>query len=240
MEQFFIILKQLFIFIFFGLVGMFCVNRRILDEPVLNSISKFIINITMPFMLICNVLTGPSLDDLILASPIFVVYFSCLIFLFLLNIVVARILKFDEKKSNMYKALATFANAGFIGIPLILALFGKEGGIFVSLTTIVDQLLLWTLGIKLTSSTNKFNLQNLKNFISPALIAIICSLVGVLVGFKVPKTVLLAMEPIGNMTPVLSMIYIGGLFCLSDIKKYVPIRNGYGNTFWLSSPCRQA
>lgn len=221
MEQFFIILQQLFIFIFFVFVGVLCVKCKILDESALNSMSKFIITITMPLMLVCTLFSGPSLKDLINSLPIFIVYLLCFIFLYLFNCVIVRIFRFDEKKANIYKALATFSNSGFIGIPLILAIFGKEGGIFMSLCTIVDQLMLWTLGIKLTSNTNKFDLKCLKNFVNPALIAIFFSLVGVAAGVKLPQTLLMAMRPIGNMTPALSMIYIGGLFCFYDIREYL-------------------
>ena len=182
MEQFFIILQQLFIFTFFVFVGIFCVKFKVFDESALDSMSKFIITITMPVMLVCNLLSGPSFRDLTNSSPIFIVYMFCFIFLYL---------------------------------------FGKEGGIFMSLCTIVDQLMLWTLGIKLTSNTNKFKLKNLKNFANPALIAIIFSLIGVIVGIKLPKTLLMTLKPIGDMTPVLSMIYIGGLFCFSNIREYL-------------------
>lgn len=221
MEQFFVILQQIFIFTFFVFVGILCVKCKILDESALNSMSKFIITITMPIMLVCNLLSGPSFSDLTNALPIFVIYLLCFVFLYLFNSLIVRIFHFDAQKSNMYKALATFSNAGFIGIPLILAIFGKEGGIFMSLCTIVDQLMLWTLGIKLTSNTNKFNLKSLKNFVNLALIAIVLSLVGVLLGAKLPKTLFLALSPIGNMTSALSMIYIGGLFCFSNIRGYL-------------------
>ncbi|MEI3541245.1 MAG: AEC family transporter [Acutalibacteraceae bacterium] len=221
MEQFFIILQQLFIFTFFVFVGIFCVKFKVFDESALDSMSKFIITITMPVMLVCNLLSGPSFRDLTNSSPIFIVYMFCFIFLYLFNCLIVWVFHFNEQKSNIYKALATFSNAGFIGIPLILAIFGKEGGIFMSLCTIVDQLMLWTLGIKLTSNTNKFKLKNLKNFANPALIAIIFSLIGVIVGIKLPKTLLMTLKPIGDMTPVLSMIYIGGLFCFSNIREYL-------------------
>lgn len=221
MEQFFVILQQLFIFTFFVFIGILCVKCKILDESALDSMSKFIITITMPIMLVCNLLSGPSFENLTNSLPIFIVYLLCFIFLYLFNCFIVRIFHFDAQKSNMYKALATFSNAGFIGIPLILAIFGKEGGIFMSLCTIVDQLMLWTLGIKLTSNTNKFNLKSLKNFLNPALIAIVISLIGVVIGLKLPKTLLMALGPIGNMTPALSMIYIGGLFCFSNVREYL-------------------
>lgn len=221
MDQFFIILQQLFVFVFFVLIGILCVKLKIFNESSLDSVSSFIIKVTMPAMLFCNLLYGPSIKELKSSLPIFVIYLVSFFVLYFLNCIVARFLNFDDQKANIYKALGTFSNAGFIGIPLILAVFGKEGGIFMSLCTIVDQLMLWTLGIKLISNTNKFNMKNLKNFINPAFIVIIFSLIGIVVGIKVPKIMFVALNPVGNMTPALSMIYIGGLFCFCDIRKYL-------------------
>lgn len=221
MAQFFIILQQLFIFTVFVSIGILCVKCKIFDEGSLNAISKFIINVSMPIMLICNLLAGPSLNSLIDAFPIFTAYLASFILLYLSNCVIVWFFNFEYQKANIYKAMATFSNAGFIGIPLILALYGKEGSIFMSLCIIVDQFMLWTLGIKLASSSNKYNFKYLKNFINPALVAIIFSLVAVTLDLKVPKIIFLALTPLGNMAPALSMIYIGGLFCFFDIKKYL-------------------
>lgn len=221
MDQFFIILRQLFIFVFFVLTGIFCVKKDILDESALNSMSKFIINITMPMMLFCNLLSGATLKDLTKSLPIFIVYLTCFVLLYFLNCFIVRLFRFDAGKINIYKALATFSNSGFIGIPLILAVLGREGGIYMSLCTIVDQLMLWTLGIKLTSNTARFEVKNVKKFLSPSLIAIFVSLTGVAFGLRLPETLLLTLKPIGNMTPVLSMIYIGGLFCFFDLRDYL-------------------
>lgn len=220
MTQFLIILQQLFIFTFFVSIGILCVKCKIFDENSLNAISKFIINVSMPIMLICNLLAGPSLHDLIDAFPIFIVYLVSFLLLYISNCVIVRFFNFEHQKANIYKAMATFSNAGFIGIPLILALYGKEGGIFMSLCIIVDQFMLWTLGVKLASSSNKYDFKYLKNFVNPALIAIIFSLAAIILDLKLPKIILLTLAPLGNMAPVLSMIYIGGLFCFFDIKKY--------------------
>lgn len=223
MEQFFVILQQLFIFSVFIIIGIISVKFNILNDIALEYFSKFIIMITMPIMLFTNMLTGPKLNELLKSLPILFLYLISFISLYLLNSIISKIFKFDKDKKNMFKALATFSNAGFIGIPLIFSLFNKEGVIFMSLCMIVDQLMLWTLGIKLTSkSTNKVNsFNNLKNILNPALVAIILSIAGIICGFTLPNTIKLALTPIGNLTPPLSLIYIGGLMCYSDVKKYL-------------------
>lgn len=220
MEQFSIVLQQLFIFAVYVCAGIICVKCKIFNEESLSALSKFIINVTMPVMIFCNLLSGPAMSDLLSATPIFVFYLISFIVLYLLNCLVVRFFTFDEKKANIYKALATFSNAGFIGIPLILTLFNEQGAIFMSLCMVVDQLMLWTLGVKLTSNTKISTFQTLKKFVNPALISIFIALIGLAFNLRLPSGVQLALQPVGAMTSVLSLVYTGGLFCYSNVKEY--------------------
>ena len=220
MEQFTIVSQQLFVFAAYFCLGIVCIKFKIFDKASLNALSKFIINITIPATILCNILSGPDRNDLITALPIFVIYLASFLLLFFLNFMIVKLFRFETKKENIYKALATFSNAGFMGIPLILSLFKERGAILMSLCMVIDQVMLWTLGVKLTSNTKISTSQNLKKFINPALISIFISLLGVSLNFKVPVSLQLLLKPVGAMTPVLSLLYIGGLCCYSDIKKY--------------------
>ncbi len=220
MEQFAVVIQQLFVFAIYFCIGIVCVKYKIFDEASLDAISRFILNITIPVMIFCSILSGPTRNDLLSALPIFVIYLFSFLILYFLNCLIVKFFHLEEQKENIYKALATFSNAGFMGIPLILTLFPDRGGVLMSLCMIVDQLMLWTLGIKLTSKVKISVSQNLKRFINPALISIFISLFGLILNLQLPTNLQVILKPVGAMTPVLSLIYIGGLFCYSDVKKY--------------------
>lgn len=220
MQQFAVVSQQLFIFAVYVCIGAACVKCKIFNEGSLGALSKFIINVTMPTMIFCNLLSGPALGDLLGALPIFAIYLVSFIVLYMLSGLLVRCFNFEEKKANIYRALTTFSNAGFMGIPLVLALFKERGGVFMSLCMIVDQLMLWTLGVKLTSNAKILTAKSLKKFINPALISIFVSLLGIAVSVTLPSNLQVVLNPVGAMTPALSLIYIGGLFCYSDVKKY--------------------
>lgn len=57
--------------------------------------------------------------------------------------------------------------------------------------------------------------------LNPAVIAIILSLVFVFAGLRLPYILDETLNRVGAMTTPLSMIYIGGLFCFFDIRKYL-------------------
>ena len=220
MQQFAVVSQQLFVFAVYVSIGVICVKCKIFNEGSLSALSKFIINVTMPTMIFCNLLSGPALGDLLGALPIFAIYLVSFIVLYMLSGLLVRCFNFEEKKANIYRALTTFSNAGFMGIPLILTLFKERGGVFMSLCMIVDQLMLWTLGVKLTSNAKILTAKSLKKFINPALISIFVSLLGIAFSVTLPRNLQVVLKPVGAMTPALSLIYIGGLFCYSDVKKY--------------------
>ncbi len=84
----------------------------------------------------------------------------------------------------------------------------------------LQPVMLLTLGVKLTSNAKISTTKSLKKFINPALISIFVSLLGLALNFRLPTSLQIVLKPVGAMTPVLSLIYIGGLFCYSDVKKH--------------------
>ena len=123
------------------------------------------------------------------------------------------------EKGNVYLASSLFGNVGFIGIPIISSLFPQKGMLYIALFTIVDQLLLWTLGLSLTSKKGEstFQLKSLQKMINPSTIAIVLAIAFVLFNIHLPQTFLTAFGKIGNVTSPLAMIYLGGIFCYIDL-----------------------
>ena len=72
------------------------------------------------------------------------VMYALLILVFWL---VAELLRLKGSRSHVFQASLIFGNAGFIGIPLIMALWPQNGAIYVALMSIIDQTLLWTYGV---------------------------------------------------------------------------------------------
>ena len=107
---------------------------------------------------------------------------------------------------------------------------------YVSVFSIVDQLFLWTLGVKLTApeGEGKFDLKKLVN---PASIGIIVALFMILTGLKLPTLLNTGLQKIGSTATPLAMIYLGGIFAC------VPMKNGlrrgelYGIVFAKSAAC---
>ena len=92
--------------------------------------------------------------------------------------------------------------------------------LYVSVFTIVDQLAMWTVGVKLTSPSGKGKFDP-KKLINPATVAIALAVLFVLTGLKLPGVFQTGFQNIGATATPLAMFYLGGVFACMDIRKYV-------------------
>ncbi len=130
-------------------------------------------------------------------------------------------------RASVYRALSMFGNIGFMGIPIISSVFPEQGMLYISVFTIIDQLVLWTLGVKLTTPGGQGSFQP-KKMINPCTVAVVLALLMVVSGLSLPPLLHTALDKIGGTATPLAMIYLGGVFACMDVKTYVRVREFYG------------
>lgn len=226
MKEFFIVSNQLCLFLFLYVVGVISVKLKILNQSSLDSMAKFIVNITMPLMLFVTITNGPSLEDFKNVALILILYPLFLAILYLISSLIVKLVKIRAEHKNLFKATFMFANAGFIGIPLTLSLFPNTGVIYISGCMIVDQLLLWTIGVSFTKpieeNGQRENLfKHLKKMLNPCLVAILVAVLFLVFNLKLPGFLNTYVRKVGDLTTALALIYIGGLFCYTNIKTMI-------------------
>lgn len=87
-----------------------------------------------------------------------------------------KFFKLQESRVGIYRAMLLFGNIGFIGLPMISSVFPENGILYAPVFMLIDQFMLWTLGVKLTSPTGEGALK-LKKMINPATVAIMLAIV---------------------------------------------------------------
>ena len=228
MDNFLIVSKQIGQIVFFVLVGIMALKTKLLKETALDSLAKIVIDITMPLTIFVRLVQETTGDDIIDSLSILLVALVIDTLLFACAAVTSRLLKLEGDRKNLFRCMTMFGNCIFIGLPLITSLFPEKGVLYVSLCNLVDQVLIWTVGVKLTTHVeekmglqkNDF-LQEMKQFVrnitSPALIGIFLGIIFVLLGIRLPDIVHSALSSLGNMTTPLSMIYLGAFMCTLNI-----------------------
>ena len=226
-EIFGILMEQIVLFLFYMIVGVLLVKTHILAENTLETLSRFVMKLALPVMIFINTVGGVDRESLVQALPVLglaVVFYVCT---FLISKGLSVLFHLKGDRAAVYRALSMFGNIGFMGIPIISSLFPEQGMLYISVFTIIDQLVLWTLGVKLTTpgGTGSFRPQKM---INPCTVAVVAAVLIVVAGVSLPSLLHTALDKIGGTATPLAMIYLGGVFACMDVKTYVCVREFYG------------
>lgn len=226
MEQFFTVLTQIGIFFILILTGVITVKTHILDERSLGSVSKLVMRVLLPAFIFINTAEGATragLRDSLLVIPIAIAMYALL---WVLSTALVKVFHLTGNRERVFRAVVMFGNVGFMGIPLVTELYPTTALLYISLLTIIDQGLFWTYGVSLCQPARapgqekqKLSLRGLKNVLSPALVAILLATVLVLLGLHLPGVVTTALTKLGNASMPISLIYIGGMLSMTDVRR---------------------
>lgn len=234
MDQFFIVLNQIGIFFILILVGVICVKVKLLNGDSLVTVSKLVMRVALPALIFVNTADGATRQGLFESLLIVPIAAAGYVVLHLLSGLLIRIFRLTGDRAKVFRAIVMFGNVGFMGIPLVLALYPESAMLYISLYTIVDQGLFWTYGVSLTKPALRegeqkapFSLKGLKNLLSPALLAILLATALVLIGIRLPRVVISALDKLAGASMPMSLIYIGGMLAMTDVRRVLKCRELY-------------
>ena len=220
MDTFMIMLKNVLIFVLLAVPGYLLVRGKILSAKESGTLSKLLTNIGMPFLILSSALklefNGELTKNIILIGVLGVLF---ILFMFFSTAAFCR--DKNEKTRGMMRFSAIFANNGFIGIPLVAAVFGSDSIVmaYVIILNILNNVLMFTLGVYLVSGDKKaINVK--KALLNPVLLAFLAGVALNLLGVNkfLPELQTYATHFSGIVTP-LSMLVLGMKLAEVPMKK---------------------
>lgn len=209
------VIQKIIVLFIAMIAGYICKKSKILDSKSTKSLSNMLTYITNPCLILCSLQMEYSTDTLKVAGCVFVLSI-------IIHSVMAVVSHFifiknnDHRSRSVYSFALTYANCGYMGYPIMMAIFGDEKGLFYGVIfTTVFNLFNWTHGI-IVMNPEKGKLPWKKLIYNPALISVIVSMILFLTKTMLPATIKEGVSMLGNMTFPLSMIIIGSL--LADMK----------------------
>lgn len=229
MNAFWIMTEQIALFVIYMLVGILLIKTKVLTQTTIEVLARFVLKLALPLLIFTNTINGVDRSALFETLPVMGLTVLLYFLTYFLMLLLSNIFRLKGNVRSVYRALGMFGNIGFMGIPIISSLFPAHGMLYISLFTIVDQLVLWTLGVKLTTPEGgqgqRFHPMKLVN---PATVAIALSVLVILSGIPIPAIGNTALSKIGATATPLAMIYLGGVFACMDIRKYAVKLEFYG------------
>ena len=231
MNYFSIVLEQIEIFVVYMLIGIFAVKMHFLDREKLGMLSGCITKILLPLLIFTNTINGTTREQFLSSVVIILLAAVLYLALYAVSTVLAKHLRIDCRHKSLYRACTMFGNCGFMGIPIITALYPEQGGLYIAMYTVIDQLALWTVGTDLTAPVDNAQKlstsQRFRTMINPATVAILAGVFVVLTGIKLPSIIVTALAKTGAAASQLAMVYLGGVFCYIKIIDYLKLKEVY-------------
>jgi len=197
-----------------GAIGYFLLKRNILSQEGLNSLSRLVIEITLPIWIFCQLVKDFSFT----LYPDWWILPLVSIAITAIGLVVGAVFTGFMRGAQhklQFLSLVTFQNSGYLPLALVAALLPKDKVdsmfIYIFLFLLGFNLVVWSLGIyMLTFHQNKrFELGSL---FSPPVIATLFSLIFIYLGLKntLPEFIYKPLKMIGDCTLPLALFVVGG------------------------------
>lgn len=213
------VINQMIILFFMLLIGYICGKKKVFTQESNLTLSRAVIFIANPALIINTATSGQIAGSK--SVTLMVIGFSLLFYIAvpILAKVFTFAIPFTRKKRKTYEALYCFSNCGFMGIPVINALYGAGAVFYVAIIMIPFNILVYTYGIMLICGEQENAKIDLKKIINPAVIAAIITLIIYFAGIKTPYVINQTVSLIGAVTTPLAMITIGCNLSFIPIKE---------------------
>lgn len=211
------IINQMVILFIIMVIGFICNRKEILTQNENKSFSKLVMNVAAPAMIIASVAEGsPFSDKSELFKTIFL--FSIINGMFpFLAMLFCKMLRINSPDKQLYKFMIMFPNAGFMGFPVISAIFGEKALIYAAIFILPHNLILFSYGVYLIAGSGKTNFD-LKQIINPCVIASAIACILCLIDYKQPYIISETSSILGNLTTPAGMLIIGSSLANVDFK----------------------
>lgn len=146
-----ILINQLGMFVIYVLAGIILIRTKVLNRENMEVVSRLVIKLALPVMIFTNTVNGVDKEMLFHSLSILGIAFFMYICLFGLSFLSGKLFHLQGDHQQLYSAMSAFGNIGFMGIPIVTSIFPERGMLYISVFTMIDQLMLWTVGVRLTS-----------------------------------------------------------------------------------------
>ena len=209
-------------------VGYLLYCLKIFDKSFNKKLTAFLLSVTMPSMIVVSILSQEKvqkIEDIIFAFVLGVIIY---LLLPVIGYVIAKIVKVPQEQVGLYMFMNMFSNVGFMGYPVMNAIYGPSAIFYTSIFNMIFNLFLYSTGRSVMRFGYHENEKiNMKNFINPGIVASLIAIVFYFAGLRLPTLVLSTLDMLGDMTTPLAMMIIGSTLATIPLKDVFNERSAY-------------
>ncbi len=215
MSLFFIALRQIVILFLILIVGYIFRKTGMIGGGAKKELTSILINVIMPFVILNSFLSeeGSEFAALIpkIALLLFIVYAVSIAYAHL-------IIRKKSPDLPLYRLGIIFSNTGFLGIPLLKALYGSLGEFCAIMAMIAFNMVFWCYSGMVLSEAPDLK-SSIKKGISAPFVAVVIALLLLAFSIKLPSVVMEPISLIASMNSPLAMLVTGVTIAESDLSR---------------------
>ena len=212
LQSFSTVFQQIVILFIMIAVGYVCSRRGILSPSTIKELSKFIIYVVTPCIVV------ESFHRPFDSSMLHKIGIVCAaaVGAHLLNIILSRALIRDKEQNRrvVYQFATIFSNCGFMGLPLQHAILGSDGVFYGAIFIAVFNVFTWTYGFILMGSQGQ-KVEVRKLLFNPGILGVTAGFIIFITSFQIPHLFLVPIKSFAALNTPLPMVVVG--YYLSQI-----------------------
>ena len=208
-----VINQMIQLFLIIGL-GYFMQKKKILNDELNTKLNFIVISITTPALIFSSVCTT-SISEKSMVIYTLAIATAVYVALPVISFVLVKLMRIPMHQKGLYMFMTIFSNTGFMGYPIMKALFGNDAVFYTALFNILFNLEVFTLGVILINYGNDVKMKlNPKNLLSPGVVA---SIIAIFIYFL--DVIANSCGMVGDMTTPLAMMIIGATLANIKVKE---------------------
>ncbi|MDD5833205.1 MAG: AEC family transporter [Clostridiales bacterium] len=205
-----IMFKQLIIMIIYMGIGFILFKKNMLSKNGSKELGTLLLYVILPSAIINSYCVEKNAETV---SAFFVSFILSLAALCLAMIVCSVMFR----RNKIANFGVSFSNAGFMGIPIVSAVLGKEMVFYVSSFVALLNIFQWTYGV-MVFTENKDSIKAKSLSKNPILISMVIGVVLFFSQISLPSIVSTAISSIAALNAPVAMIILGAYLAQADLK----------------------
>lgn len=205
-----LLLQQMSVLFIFMILGFICGKMKVLSDEATKAISWIVVNIANPALILSASVSGNAAIKGLELLTTFGIAILVFVFMMVISVFLPYILRVSAEDKGVFRVMTIFSNIGFMGFPVISAVYGTNALLYASLFLFPYNILIYTYGImamgKGDGSKQKLQLKKILNI---GVIACMVSITIYLIDIPMPTVVTTTVTSLSNLTAPLSMFVIG-------------------------------
>lgn len=201
------------------LVGVCCRNCGIFNDEANKRISSLVVNVANPALILSSSINQEAVIEGMEFVKTFLLAWGMFGVVMVIAHFIPRILRADISEYGTYKTMTIFSNIGFMGFPVISALYGSEALLYATMFLIPFNVLIYTYGISVMKKQGEKTGFQLRKILNVGVVSCAVALVIYLTKLPIPAVVENAVDSISGLTAPLSMMVIGDSLTKINLKK---------------------